>query len=102
MEIITANELLSGASVYLDGDGRWQINFGSARLFGADDSAVRDQIVAQARADGRLVGVEVEKVTLKNNGIVALRLRERIRAEGPTAPYGSARQDLGGDGDVSL
>lgn len=102
MEIITANELLSGATVYVDGDGHWVMDIDKARLFEDTEAEARDAVVAAANATGRLISVEVEKVTLVDGKVVAHRLRERIRAEGPTAPYGPERQELGEDGHVSL
>ncbi len=101
MEIVTANELLSGAVVYLGADGTWQAEIELAWLFAADQAEARDAAVAAAKKNTRLVGVETEKVAVENGAIVPNRLRERIRATGPTAPYGPERQDLG-DPDVSL
>ena len=102
MEILTANELVSGAVVYLDGDGNWQPDIDKARRFGADAAASRDAVIAAANATGRLISVESEKIDLIDGKILPVRLRERIRATGPTAPYGPERQQLGEDGHVSL
>lgn len=102
MEILTANELISGAVVYLDVTGKWQPDINSARIFRNEEEVARDGAVAAANATGRLISVEVEAVALVDGRVVANRLRERIRAEGPTAPYGSRRQLLGEDGHVSL
>lgn len=104
MEILTANELVSGAVVYLDADGNWQQDIDKARLFGDGEAEAesRDAVIAAANATGRLVGIEVEKVEIVDGKVVAQRLRERIRATGPTAPYGPERQELGEDGHVSL
>ncbi len=100
MEILTANEVVSGAAVYVDGAGRWQMDLQKARLF--SDDAARDAVIAAAKATGRLVSIEIEKIEIVDGKIVPNRLRERIRAEGPTAPYGPKRQELGEDGHVSL
>lgn len=102
MEIITANELVSGATVYVNGDGRWIMDIDKARLFRSDEAEARDAVIVAANATGRLISVEVEKVSLVAGKVVANRLRERIRADGPTAPYGPERQELGEDGHVSL
>lgn len=101
-EILTANELESGATVYLTADGIWQMDIDKARLFEADDADARDAVLAAAQASGRLVGLEAEKVTRVDGRIVAQRLRERIRAEGPTSPYGPERQELEAIINVSL
>ena len=102
MEILTANELISGAVVYPDDNGNWQQDIDKARRFGDADQSARDDLIEQAKATGRIVGIEIEKVELVDGKIIAQRLRERIRAEGPTAPYGPERQELGEDGHVSL
>lgn len=102
MEIITANELLSGGAVYVDVHGSWQADINAARLFGKEETTARDNVIAQAKAFGRLISVEIETVKVVGNKIVADRLRERIRAGGPTAPYGPKRQILGDDGHVSI
>lgn len=102
MEIITANELVSGAVVYLDGNGQWVSGIDRARLFGPDERDVRDRILAAAKANGRLVSVDVEKVSVDDGRPVGERLRSRIRADGATAPYGPLRQKLGEGDNVSL
>lgn len=101
MEIVTANELLSGAVVYASADDVWQQDIDKARVFTKDEDEARDAAVAKAKASGRLVGIEIEKVQVIDGRVVADRLRERIRAEGTTAPYGTERQDLG-EPNVSL
>lgn len=102
MEILTANELVSGAVVYLDDADVWQMDINKARCFGDDDADAKSEALESAAATGRLVSLEAEKVTSVDGKIIAVRLRERIRAEGPTAPYGPERQELGEDGHVSL
>lgn len=101
MEIVTANELLSGAVVYYGVDGTWQTEIGRARYFTEGETDARDAVVAVAGASGRLVGVEIETIRLVAGRPVPTRLRARIRAGGPTAPYGPERQDPGDD-NVSL
>jgi len=97
MEILTANELLSGAVVYFDRAGHWVTDFTAARTFDASEAEARDAAISAAKASGRIVGVEIETVKVVDGRIVADRLRERIRAQGPTAPYGPDRQNLGVD-----
>jgi hypothetical protein len=94
MDILTANELISGATVYLDAGGHWQMDINKARVFGDEEGAALEAAIAAAKATGRLIGVESEKVDLVDGKVVAKRLRERIRAEGPTAPYDNRRQVL--------
>jgi hypothetical protein len=101
MEILTGNELLSGATVYLDKDGRWVEDLQQARLFGKDDAEARDAAVVATKATMRINSLEVETVEVIDGRIVPDRLREKIRAQGPTAPVFD-RQHLGEDGNVSI
>ncbi|WP_210257056.1 MULTISPECIES: DUF2849 domain-containing protein [unclassified Devosia] len=107
MEILTGNELISGAAVYLDGHGVWVEDLQSARLYAKDEAVARDEALAASKATGRVVSLEIEEVEQVDGVIVPKRLRERIRAAGPTAPLslnGQAyeRQHLGEDGHVSI
>jgi len=107
MEILTGNELTSGATVYLDGANNWVEDLQAARLFTKENVEERDAALAATKAGGRIISVEIEEVTQESGQIVPKRLRERIRAAGPTAPLslnGQAydRQHLGEDGHVSI
>jgi len=101
MEILTGNELLSGATVYLDRHGNWVEDINEARVFLTEETEARDAAVAATRATMRINSLETETVTLKDGKVIADRLRERIRADGPTAPVFD-RQHLGEDGHVSI
>ena len=107
MEILTGNELISGATVYLDRNGTWVEDLQAARLFAKEEAAERDAALAATKASGRVISLEIEEVTLEQGVITPKRLRERIRAAGPTAPLtlnGEIydRQHLGEDGHVSI
>ncbi|UYO00701.1 MAG: DUF2849 domain-containing protein [Devosia sp.] len=107
MEILTGNELTSGATVYLDGAGNWIEDLQAARLFSKEETSERDGALAATKANGRVISLEIEEVSQEDGRIVPKRLRERIRAAGPTAPLtlnGQAfdRQHLGDDGHVSI
>ena len=84
MEILTGNELMSGATVYLDRDGNWVEELQSARLFGEDEAAARDEAIAATKKTLRINSLEIETVTLRDGLIHPDRLRERIRSAGPT------------------
>ena len=101
MEILTGNELLSGATVYLDRGGNWVEELQAARLFAKDESEARDAAIAATKKTLRIVSIEIETVKLEGETIVPDRIRERIRAEGPTAPRFD-RQHLDEDGHVSI
>jgi hypothetical protein len=101
MEILTGNELMCGATVYLDRGGRWVEDLQRARLFGKEEVEAREAALAATRQTLRIVSLEVETVTLRDGLIRPDRIRERIRAEGPTAPRFD-RQHLDEDGHVSI
>ena len=101
MEILTGNELLSGATVYLDRDGNWVEDLQAARPFGPEEKEAREAAIAATKATMRINSLEVETVAVESGAIVPDRLREKIRAEGPTAPV-FERQHLGEDGHVSI
>ncbi len=101
MEILTGNELLSGATVYLDPQNRWVEQIDEARLFLPEEAETRDAALAATKRTGRIVSLEIETVKLVDGKVVADRLRERIRATGSTAPAFD-RQHLDEDGHVSI
>lgn len=107
MHILTGNELTSGATVYLAADNSWVEDLQAARLFTADEAEARDAALAASKGTGRIIGPDIEQVDLIDGHILPRRLRERIRAAGPTAPLGRdgrgfPRQSLGEDGHVSI
>lgn len=101
MEILTGNELLSGATVYLDPQNRWVEPIEEARLFLPEEAEARDAALAATKRGGRVISLEIETVKLVDGKVVADRLRERIRATGSTAPAFD-RQHLDEDGHVSI
>jgi hypothetical protein len=101
MEILTGNELMSGATVYLDRDGNWVEDLQQARVFLKEEAEARDAAVAATKKTMRINSLEIETVTLRDGVIYPDRIRERIRAEGPTAPR-MERQHLDKDGHVSI
>ncbi|MHB1111328.1 MAG: DUF2849 domain-containing protein [Devosia sp.] len=101
MEILTGNELLSGATVYLDRQGNWVEDINQARVFLSEEAEVKDAAIVATKATMRINSLETETVTLRDGKVFPDRLRERIRAAGPTAPVFD-RQHLGEDGHVSI
>jgi hypothetical protein len=91
MKVLTANRLVDGVVVYLSPDGRWTHDFAQAARLAPEAAA---DALGQAQAQPRmLVGpylVEVDGQTVEPRE----RLRETIRAEGPTVghslDYGAA------------
>jgi hypothetical protein len=101
MEILTGNELMSGATVYLDRGGKWVEELQQARVFLKEEAEAKDAAIAATKKTGRINSIEVETVSLRDGVIHPDRIRERIRAEGPTAPRFD-RQHLDEDGHVSI
>ena len=102
MEILTGNELASGATVYLDASGRWVEDLQAARLFAEGEAAAREEALARTRATGRILSLDVEKVSVVEGEIVPERLRERIRASGSTAPVFDRQHLLSENDHVSI
>ncbi len=84
--ILTANELNSGATVYLAASGEWLKDIDLARVFSEAEADERAALAEKARDDHRLIGVEVEAASVDGGQVIAQRLREQIRAGGPTSP----------------
>jgi hypothetical protein len=84
-QIITANRLIDGDVVFRASDGTWRRGVDDAEVLvdgGASDAA---HAAALADVDAAVVvDVAVIDVTVLDGRIVPVRLRERIRAFGPT------------------
>ncbi len=85
MDVITANSLDDGAVVFRTASGSWSRRIEDAEILdGKEPSATA---LAAAEADAA-VNIVVEPyavaVTVEPAGLVPLRLREKIRAAGPT------------------
>lgn len=84
-EILTANRLYDGDVVYRTAAGDWVDDVDAAELIdGAEQLALAE---AAAQADVRackVLDVVAVKVEVADGRIVPTRLRERIRAFGPT------------------
>jgi hypothetical protein len=84
MKVLTANRLSDGAVVYLADDGGWTRDFAdAARLYPDAAAGALEQALARPRV---LVGaylVEVEGEVVEKRE----RLREAIRARGPTVGH---------------
>lgn len=87
--VITASRLIDGAVVWRDAAGRWQEDFDLA--WSSDDDVAVAQMLTDAEADeakGVVVSPYVVEVKLQqaagSRSVAPSRLRERIRAFGPT------------------
>jgi hypothetical protein len=84
MEIITANSLKDGRVVFQTASG-WTLDVDRAEVLETKEAAAAALARAQADAARNIV-VEPYAIAVTRNGagLVPTRLRERIRAEGPT------------------
>jgi hypothetical protein len=90
MKVLTANRLIDGEAVWY-ADGRWIETIDGAEI--ARDKAAEEMLAVAGKAAyaaNLVVDVELIDVALADGRIVPQRLRERIRAAGP-----SNRPDLG-------
>ncbi|OBQ97057.1 DUF2849 domain-containing protein [Mesorhizobium sp. M1A.F.Ca.IN.022.07.1.1] len=90
MKVLTANRLSDGIAVWY-ADGGWAEAVTRADI--AHDKAAEDRleaIGAAAAANNEVVDVNLIDVTVINGAVEPVRLREKIRAAGPTI-----RTDLG-------
>jgi hypothetical protein len=90
-KLLTAQRLDDGAVVYFTGGGRWSNRLTDAHLSADDKQA--DEILADAASagnEGLIVDAYVMDVALREGVIEPLRMREKIRAMGPTTPMGMA------------
>ncbi|WP_417666449.1 DUF2849 domain-containing protein [Roseibium sp.] len=85
MKVITANRLLDGEVVWQGADGAWVELLSLAKsLEGKDDVAAAMALAEQSVAKREVVEVYAIDVTEDEGRIVPVRLREVIRAAGPT------------------
>lgn len=81
MFVVTGNRLLDGIVVYLSASDGWVENLQNASCFDSQD----DGQAALAKQDADIVSLEIIPVEQDGDGdIRAARLRENIRANGPT------------------
>lgn len=90
-KVLTANRLTDGIAVWLGSDGRWSDTIDKALVARHDEAvASLDEIGAAAVSDNAVIDVAVIDVEEVAGRIVPVRMREKIRAAGPTI-----RPDLG-------
>ena len=88
---ITANLLRDGHVVFLDEAGGWVRSLAEARLVADGAELDRAMAVARAETEARVVveayAIDIDTV---DGEPLPVRLRERIRAVGPSVDYGTA------------
>jgi hypothetical protein len=91
MKVLTANRLIDGVAVWLGANGEW-LDYIDHALIARNDEAIAalEEIGRLSFARNFVVDVDLVDVEEVHGAIRPLRLRERIRAAGPTI-----RPDLG-------
>jgi len=88
LKILTANRLTDGHPVWYCADGGWSRTIDNAAI--ADTPlacSLFEQAAKQAIANNEVVDAVLVDIESHDGKRVALRLRERIRAGGPTVAY---------------
>lgn len=87
-KVLTANRLGDGIAVWLDANGQWTERLQEAFVARhAEAVAALEEAGRRAFASNIVLDVNVIEVEEKDGKLRPLRLRERIRAEGPTIAY---------------
>ncbi len=87
--VITASRTGDGAVVWLHESGAWRGEIGRATASSDDATVARLLAIAQAdQAAGRVIDAYEVEIEPEWIGNLPVRLRERIRANGPTVPTG--------------
>ncbi|WP_113425784.1 DUF2849 domain-containing protein [Rhizobium cremeum] len=87
-KVLTANRLGDGIAVWLDANGQWTEKLQDAFVARhAEAIAALEEAGRQSFASNIVLDVNVIDVEEKDGVLWPLRLRERIRAEGPTIAY---------------
>ena len=86
--VLTANRLTDGIAVWYDREGKWNERIDLSEVVHGKDEAERlEAIGKKAYANNEVIDVAVVEVEEIEGRVRPLRLRERIRAEGPTIEY---------------
>ncbi|WP_160004231.1 DUF2849 domain-containing protein [Rhizobium sp. 18055] len=87
-KVLTANRLTDGIAVWLDANGAWVTGLQDALVARhAEAVTALEAIGKKSYADNLVVDVAVVDVQETDGVLWPLRLRERIRAQGPTMEY---------------
>jgi hypothetical protein len=87
-KVLTANRLSDGIAVWLDAAGRWTENLQEALVARhAEAVSSLEAIGKRDFAENKVVDVNVIDVEETEGKLWPTRLRERIRAQGPTMDY---------------
>lgn len=97
-KVITANRLLDGLVIFIGENRSWVTDIAEALTFSdGPDLEAGIAFGAESVAARMLIDPYPVDVTIENGVPVPVRLREAIRAKGPTVVYGDEeRKKLGG------
>lgn len=98
MKIVTANRLSDGIAVWLAADHSWAAWIDGAEI--AFDEATEEKLQRAGKAaflKNEVVDVNIIDVEISGGRVRPVRLRERIRAAGPTN-----RLDIGKQADAAI
>ena len=84
-QVVTASRLADGAVVFLDADGGWSERLDRAAVFaGRAEGAAGLETGKAAEAANHVIDVYAVEVAIQAGACVPSKLREAIRARGPT------------------
>ena len=87
-QVLTANRLTDGIAVWYDREGKWNEWIGRSVVANTKEEAdALEAIGKKAYANNEVLDINLVEVEEIEGQIRPLRLRERIRAEGPTIEY---------------
>lgn len=94
-KVLTANRLADGISVWLDAAGAWTESLQDAFVARhAEAVTALESAGKKAFSDNKVVDVNVIEIEEVDGVLRPLRLRERIRAEGPSIDYAAGYKGL--------
>ena len=92
-KVLTANRLTDGIAVWLAADGRWTESIDRALVARHTEAvAALEEIGEASFHDNHVVELAVVDVEEIDGAIVPLRMREKIRAAGPSIRPGPDKQ----------
>ncbi|MCK4867381.1 MAG: DUF2849 domain-containing protein [Alphaproteobacteria bacterium] len=83
--VITGNRLHDGAVVWRDPDGNWSRDIADAAIYLTGGQLAKNLDAGRLEeASGLIIGIYEVEVESRDSHVAPARLRERIRAGGPT------------------
>ena len=86
-KVVTANDLMDGDPIWLTELDRWSRDVTEAELI-EDEAHAQLRLLFAESQPGKIVGAYLTEAEATPTGPAVTHIRERIRAAGPTVPYG--------------